>query len=170
MKLSISNDSISVNFRDKFIDKNFLAVYTCCMLSVLLSDNISSETIPFFLSTVKAGFPSPALDYSQSPLDFNEYLVRNRPATYCLRVSGNSMIGAGIFDGDIIVVDRSITPVDGSIAVFAVDGEFTVKRFFRRNRQIILKAENPDYADIIIEPGMDFSLFGVVTSSVRKFV
>ncbi len=139
------------------------------MLSIPIQDELSECSVPCYLSPVHAGFPSPAADYADEGLDFNRLLIHRKAATYCLRVAGESMIGAGILPDDILVVDRSLTPADRDIVVASLDGEFTVKRFFRRDRRIILRPENPMFEDIIIGPEENFSMFGVVTAVVRQY-
>ncbi len=139
------------------------------MLSILLRSELSRITVPLYISPIHAGFPSPAADYAEDGLDFNELLIRRKASTYCLRVSGESMLGAGIYPGDIIVVDRSLQPSNRDIVVASVGGEFTVKRFFRRSGQVILQPENDRFDPIVIGPEEDFLLFGVVTSVVRQF-
>ncbi len=123
--------------------------------------------IPLFTEHIPAGFPSPAADYEEQDLDFNELLVKRRASTYCLRVSGDSMEGAGILPGDILVVDRSLRPVDGDIVVASLEGAFTVKRLRISSRTVVLQAENPRYRDIPISNEEDFLVFGVVTGVVR---
>jgi DNA polymerase V len=125
------------------------------------------EAPPLFGHKVAAGFPSPADDYVEERLDLNRLLVRNRAATFFLRVKGNSMTGAGIFDGDIIVVDRSLEPADRSVVVAVVDGELTVKRLRLQDGRAELHAENPDYAPIRLQQDQELSIWGVVTSAVH---
>lgn len=113
---------------------------------------------------VPAGFPSPAQDYSATTLDLNEVLIHDRAATFILRVYGDSMVDAGISDGDEIIVDRSLEPYEGAIVVAALDGEFTVKRFRRSpDGRGWLLPENPAYPAIPISEHADFMIFGVVT-------
>jgi len=100
------------------------------MFSISIKSVLQHARIPLSLTSVQAGFPSPAADYAEDGLDFNELLIHRKAATYCLKVTGDSMTGAGIFPGDILVVDRSIPPANGDIAVAAVNGEFTVKRIY----------------------------------------
>lgn len=119
---------------------------------------------------VPAGFPSPADDHEDRPLDFNELLVKNPASTFAVKAQGDSMIGAGIFDGDICVVDRSLKPVDGSIIVALVNGAFTMKRLRMRRGRVWLQAENADYPDIPITEGTEFEIWGVVPKSVRMFL
>ena len=123
---------------------------------------------PLFLSRVAAGFPSPAEDYVEGSLDLNEHLIAHREATFFMRVQGHSMTGAGIADGDLLVVDRSIEAGDGDIVVAVVDGELTVKRLWRRGARVRLLAENPAYAPIELKDGQELAVWGVVTSIVRR--
>jgi len=139
------------------------------MFSILLKSNVIPQKMPLFSTSIPAGFPSPAADYTEDGLDFNELLVKRKAATYCLKVTGESMSGAGIFPDDILVVDRSIRPEKGDIIVAALNGDFTVKRLFRQHGSIILHPENPDYGDIHVGPEEDFTVFGVVTSVVRQY-
>ncbi|EKS35373.1 LexA family protein [Afipia clevelandensis] len=123
--------------------------------------------VHFAGASVPAGFPSPADDYIDRPLDFNELLIENPAATFAVRVAGESMIGAGIFPGDIAIVDRSRTPKDKQVVLALVDGGFTLKRYRRRASRIWLQAENPSYKDTEITEGMSFEIWGVVTKSIR---
>ena len=105
----------------------------------------SDQATPLYLERISAGFPSPADDYIETALDLNTYLVRNPAATFMVRVSGDSMSGAGINDGDILVVDRSVRRRHGHIVVAFVDGERLVKRLYRHAGRVALVAENPKY-------------------------
>ena len=124
---------------------------------------------PLMESPVAAGFPSPAEQYAEMPLDLNELLVRNPPATYFVRASGDSMIGAGIRSGDILVVDRSLDAADGSIVIANVDGEFTVKFLRSGPDGVRLEPANPRYRAITFREGMEFRLFGVVTAMIHQY-
>lgn len=126
--------------------------------------------IPCFSSHVPAGFPSPADDYLDSPIDLNEEIIKNSAATFFVKSCGDSMKGAGIFDGDLIVIDRSITATHGMIILAIVDGEFTIKRLSKRINGIFLLPENPNYRPIAIKEGMDFEVWGVVTHTIHKHV
>ncbi len=126
-----------------------------------------SLKLPFFLSIMKAGFPSPADDYVESKLDFNEYLVKHPSATFCVRVTGDSMKNAGINSGDLLVVDRAVTPRDNKIIVAILNGEFTVKRMAKNKNGLFLIPENPNYEPIEIKGEMDFEVWGVVTHVIH---
>lgn len=115
-------------------------------------------------TSVAAGFPSPAQDYRAVSMDLNEILIKDKAATYILRVSGHSMVDAGISDGDEIIVDRSLRPRPGNIVVAALNGEFTVKRFHIDQAGTgWLYPENPQYSPLRISEDAEFTIFGVVT-------
>ena len=124
--------------------------------------------LKLYTSPVSAGFPSPAEDHVDETLDLNEFLITNPPATYLIRVVGDSMIGAAIAERDILVVDASLTPKHNDIVVASVDGEFTVKRFWKDKGKIWLKPENPNYSPIALNPDDELIIVGVVTGVVRK--
>lgn len=124
-------------------------------------------TVPLVVSQVRAGFPSPAEDYIERPLDFNELLIEHPAATFAVRVAGDSMTGAGIFEGDIAVVDRSRTAVNGNIVLALLDGAFTLKRLRVQGERVWLHAENSAYADILVSEGQAFEVWGVVSKSIR---
>ena len=130
--------------------------------------NVAS-TIPLFASRPAAGFPSPGDDLVERPLDLNDLLVDNPTSTFFVQVSGNSMEGARIFDGDYLVVDRSVEPVVGKIVVAAVYGELVVKRLKKHEDRLALISENADYAPILIEDKDDVYIWGVVIGSARVF-
>ncbi len=123
--------------------------------------------LPLFTGKVAAGFPSPADDYVEKTLDLNELLVQKPAATFFVRAEGESMLGAGIHPDDILVVDRSIDPVPGKVVICALNGELTVKRLKSSAGQLLLAAENPDYADIIIHEDIDLVIWGVVTNVIH---
>jgi DNA polymerase V len=124
--------------------------------------------IPLFTTRISAGFPSPADDFIDKPLDLNEFLVSHPSATFFVRVEGTSMIDAGIRPGDILIVDRAIDPSSGSIVVAVVDGEFTVKRFQKKGKRAFLLPENPDFPPLEIEGSMTVEIWGVVTYVIHK--
>ncbi len=123
---------------------------------------------PLFMVPVSAGFPSPADDYVEGSLDLNEHLVKNPAATFFVRVAGDSMIDAGIHPGDILIVDRSLEPVDKKIVIAVINGELTVKRIRIKSGQIYLVAENDRYKPVHITPDMTFDVWGIVTSVIHS--
>lgn len=132
----------------------------------------AKQDVPVLASAVRAGFPSPAEDYIEGSLDLNRHLIRHPAATFIVRVEGESMTGAGIFPGDLLVVDRSIEPHAGHVVIAVVDGELTVKRLKGQRGQWRLEAEHPDYPAILMpndeDGGETSAIWGVVTSSVRN--
>lgn len=126
--------------------------------------------LPIFLPHVQAGFPSPAENYLDKTLDLNELLISHPAATFFVRVAGDSMRNAGIFSGDILVVDRSIEPPNDKIVVAIVNGEFTVKRLKCKEGRISLIPENPAYPILELKEGSDFQVWGVVTYVIHKAI
>lgn len=118
---------------------------------------------------VCAGFPSPAEDLGAQRIDLTQMLITHAQATYFLRASGHSMTEAGIFDNDILVVDRAIKPRHGHIVVAIVDGDFTVKQLYQRLGRIKLKAANATFPDIVPKDGQTIEVWGVVASSIKQF-
>ena len=124
--------------------------------------------LPLLVGRASAGFPSPAADHYDKRLDLNEHLVLHPEATFFLRVKGDSMIGAGIHDGDLLVVDRSIEPAHSRVVIAALDGELTVKRLHHQRGKILLRADNPEYPDIEIRNGQELQIWGVVAHVIHK--
>jgi len=124
--------------------------------------------LPLLLWRVCAGFPSPADDYVEEALDLNDLLVRNPPATFMMRVSGCSMEAAGIYDGDLLVVDRSLQARPGDIVIAYLNGELTVKRIATRGGRLALVADDGAFPPIEITEAMDFEVWGVVTHVIRS--
>ena len=120
-----------------------------------------------FIVTVPAGFPSPAENYVEGPLDLNEHLIPHPAATFFVRVSGDSMIGAGIHSGDLLIVDRAVTAIHNSVIIAVLNGDLTIKRLYRVGGILRLMPENPDYPPIEIHPGTDFDVWGVVTKVIH---
>jgi DNA polymerase V len=132
----------------------------------LLTNN--GYKIPLFSSKVAAGFPSPAEDYIEDNLDLNEHLIKHPAATFLVRVSGTSMINAGIFENDILIVDRSLSPVSGKIVIAAVDGQLTVKRLHKdKTGQVLLMPENPTFPPIPVDDKNNVYIWGVVTNVIH---
>jgi DNA polymerase V len=123
--------------------------------------------LPLFLSRISAGFPSPADDYVEGTLSLDGHFVQRPEATFFLRVRGDSMVGAGIHDGDLLIVDKSLEPRHGSIVIAEVHGELTVKKLHRKNGEIALLAENPAYRPIPINEESQLVIWGVVTEVVH---
>ena len=123
---------------------------------------------PLWANAVQAGFPSPAEHYIERELDLNDYLAANRDAVYYVRVKGESMIGANIFPGDILCVDRSLDFFDGAIIVASIDGGFTVKYLRKNGNRTYLEPANANFNPIYFTPGQDVRFWGVVTGVVRK--
>ena len=120
-------------------------------------------------NTVCAGFPSPAEDLGAQRIDLTTLLVTHTQATYFLKASGHSMVEAGIFDGDIMVVDRAIKPRHGHIVVAVVDGDFTVKRLYQRAGRVKLRAANVTFPEIVPKEGQTIEVWGVVTATIKRF-
>ena len=139
-------------------------------LEFYTTDLGTNSKMPYFEGGVSAGFPSPAEDYIHAKLDLNELLVEHPSATYYVRVNGDSMLGAGIVSGDLLVVDRSLEVTNNCIVVAHIDGEFTVKRIKKIKTKMFLQAENESYKPIEITEEMDFDLFGVVAHAIHHFV
>lgn len=133
----------------------------------LLRPTHSKLDLPLYESKVPAGFPSPATEYLGDTLDLNEYMIKNRTASFFARVEGDSMRDAGIFEGDLLVIDKSLNAKDNDIVIASVNNEFTVKRLDTKNG-IKLIAENKSYQPIKLTGEMEFAIWGVVTGVVRK--
>lgn len=123
--------------------------------------------LPFIESGISAGFPSPADDFLDISIDLNKALIKNPSATFYGRVRGNSMIDAGLSDGDLLIIDRSLEPIDGKIAVCFIDGEFTVKRIKLEKNHCYLMPENDEYQPIKVEEDDDFIIWGIVTTVIK---
>jgi DNA polymerase V len=142
-------------------------------------DTSTSAALPYFEAKVSAGFPSPAGDYEENRLDLNRHLIKNPAATFFVRVTGDSMVGAGIHHDDILVVDRSLDPRDGNVIIAALDGELTVKRIRLdgeltvkririKRKKITLVPENDNFASKEVTPESEFEVWGVVTNVIHS--
>ena len=129
--------------------------------------NQTSYQIPLYSCPVSAGFPSPAEEYLEGKLDLNQHLISHPLATFFVRVSGNSMIGAGIHEGDLLIVDRALEAKDDKVVIAVVNGELLVKRLRFKGNQPYLVAENPDYSALAITEAMEFQIWGVVTNVIH---
>jgi len=130
-------------------------------------DRSTERRQSIFMATVPAGFPSPAADYEEGKLDLNRHLIRNPAATFFVRVTGDSMVKAGIHNGDLLVVDRSIEPRDKNVVIAVVNGELTVKRIRIRKNGLTLEAENEAYQSQEINDEIEFEVWGVVTNVIH---
>ena len=124
--------------------------------------------LQFFENRLQAGFPSPAQNEYADTIDLNRALITNPAATFCARVIGNSMVDAGINEGDLLIIDRSIIPHDGNIAVCFVDGDFTVKRLSVRDEGVFLTPANSKFPELKVDEESDFKVWGVVSHIIKK--
>ena len=138
-------------------------------LKEIISPRNSQLHLNLYASRVQAGFPSPADDYIEKNLDLNEHLISHPASTFFVRVSGDSMTGAGIHNNDILIVDRSLAAKQNNIIIAVINGELTVKRLKINSGVYTLMPENPAYSETIITNEMDFVVWGVVTSVVHQF-
>ncbi len=127
-----------------------------------------SLRLPLFSNKVRAGFPSPAEDHLEQKLDLNQFLIKHPAATFFVRVEGDSMKNGGISHGDLLIVDRAITPQNGQIIVAVLTGEFTLKRIKKEGNRLFLKPENPSFPLIEVTEEMDFQVWGVVTYTIHS--
>ncbi len=132
------------------------------------ADTSTRSAHPLVVSSVSAGFPSPADDYIEGRLDLNQHLIRHPAATFFVRVDGDSMIDAGIHPGDILIVDRALEPKDRNVVIANINGELTVKRIRIKYKKILLMPENENYPPLPIPADMDFQVWGVVTYVIHE--
>lgn len=137
-------------------------------LSFFIPNTEGDIEMPYISSGIKAGFPSPAADFDGTRVSIDQIVVKNSIATFYAKANGNSMTGAGIDDGDILVIDKSIEPQDGKIAVCFIDGEFTVKRIKVQENSLLLLPENKLFEPIEVTQENDFIIWGIVTYVVKK--
>lgn len=135
---------------------------------IFRSSRRESRKLPFLLARIPAGFPSPAEDYVENKLDLNDLLIKHPSATFFIRVQGDSMINAGIFSNDILIVDKSLEPHHDNVVVAVLNGEFTVKRLKKVAQRCFLLSENPDYPSVEVNSDDDCEIWGVVTSVIHK--
>jgi len=165
-----SNTTHTLNYfkPTKIIIDDFNKLFSCGRFKVLNPVTFQENhlSIPIYSSKVEAGFASPADDFVEEYLDLNNLLVKHHEATFFVRVSGKSMIDAGIYPDDILIVDRSVNARDGKIVIANVDGDVTVKRLSITGDNVTLKAENPKHKDIVITG--ELHIWGVVTSVIHQ--
>lgn len=138
-------------------------------ISFFQPDISTNQPLPLYQNPVAAGFPSPAEDYAEKKLDLNEYLISNAPATFFVKVQGNSMVNAGILDGDILIVDKSKSAKHNAIVIAVIDNDFTVKRLIKKENRFYLQAENEAFPPIAIEEQSNAYVWGVVTFAIHHF-
>jgi len=138
------------------------------ILDIQKCDERFDRKYPLYLSNVSAGFPSPADDYIEKSIDLNEYLIEHPASTFFVRVKGDSMINAGIQNGSVLIVDRSLEATNNKIVVAILNGDFTVKRIKKYNEGLFLIAENPNYSPIEVTSNMDFEVWGVVVHVIHS--
>ena len=137
----------------------------------IIKSNLNTKNVtPFFVDSVSAGFPSPATDYLENKLDLNEYLVKHPAATYIVKANGSSMVDAGILSGDLLIVDRSVTPRNESIVIASIFGDLTVKKIRKKNTSLFLVSANSDYPSIEVKEEMECFIWGVVTYVIHKAI
>jgi DNA polymerase V len=137
-------------------------------LEIYSAETETDLELPMLPFQISAGFPSPALDFVDLSIDLNKQLIEHPSATYYGRVKGESMKNAGINDGDLLVIDKSIEPIDGKIAVCYFDGEFTLKRIKIKKDGLWLMPENEEYKPIKIEEGNSLTIWGIITYIIKK--
>ena len=140
-------------------------------MKVFMPETKTKISMPLFANAVQAGFPSPTEDFLEGRLDLNQHLIKNPPATFFVRVTGDSMINAGIHPGDILIVDRSLEPKSGKVIIAVINGELTVKRLCikpERTPPVHLLSENHKYPPLPVTEEMDFHVWGVVTNVIHK--
>ena len=130
-------------------------------------EDSSALLIPLATETISAGFPSPAEDYIELGIDLNKYLIKNPISTFFLRVSGSSMNNAGIYNNDLLIIDRSINPKPGHIVVALLDGEFTLKRLIKKQDNYYLRADKENYPAINLYEYIDIQIWGIATYSIH---
>ena len=143
-------------------------MYNKSNIKFFIPDTESTLESILISSGISAGFPSPAGDFKQDRISLDKELIKNKEATFFARVSGQSMVGAGLDHNDLLVIDRSLEPTNNKIAVCLIDGEFTVKRLKVENDRIWLKPENLDYKPIEITEENQFIIWGIVTNVIKK--
>ena len=144
-------------------------LYNSNNLEFYTADLKTKLHLPFVDTGISAGFPSPADDFIELSIDLNKTLIKNKDTTFFAKVKGHSMKNAGIYNGDLLVIDRSLQPQDNKIAICQIDGEFTVKRIKIEKNIIWLIAENEDYKPIKVTPENEFMIWGIVIHSIKSF-
>ncbi|MBT4942256.1 MAG: translesion error-prone DNA polymerase V autoproteolytic subunit [Candidatus Magasanikbacteria bacterium] len=150
------------------MDIRTIPINTKGKLKIFAVTTLTELELPLIESGISAGFPSPAADFLDTIIDLNKYLIKNPSTTFVAFTDGNSLIGAGINDKDLLIIDKSLEPTDGKIAVCIIDGEFTSKRLKVVDKEIWLMPENDNFKPIKIKEYNDFEIWGIVTYSIQK--
>lgn len=135
--------------------------------------SVSTQTdlnLKYFPDGISAGFPSPAADFITETIDLNKHLIKNPASTFVGVAKGVSMMGAGINDGDLLIIDKAERPLNNRVAVCVLDNDFTLKRLILKNKKIFLAPENPDFPEIDISQYYDFEIWGILTHSIKKHI
>lgn len=151
------------------VTPSFNASSTLSQIPGAVNFTADSHRMRLVCHRISAGFPSPAADYAEDGLDLNDYLVRNKPASFMFTVKGDSMINAGIVEGDKVIVDRSVNAKSKDIVVAVVNGEYTIKRLYKDSSKVELRPENPAYQPIVFKEGSELEIWGVVVGVVRRY-
>ena len=154
----------TINFEPVKLKK----LHSASKLIIYSAETATELNIPITESGISAGFPSPADDFLDLSIDLNKELIKNAPTTFYGRVKGDSMQGAGFDDGDLLIIDKSLEPADGKIAVCFIDGDFTVKRIKIKKDCLWLVAENEKYSPIKVTADNDFVIWGMVTNLIKS--
>ena len=145
------------------------SLHTTTILDFYTPDFTTELELPYVDVGISAGFPSPADDFIELTIDLNRELIKHKDSTFFAKVKGNSMKNAGIFDGDLLIIDKSLEPQDGKIAICQIDGDFTVKRIKKENDVVWLIAENEDYKPIKVTEENELMIWGIVIHSIKTF-
>ncbi len=144
-------------------------LHTTKVFDFYIPDFSTKLELPYVDVGISAGFPSPADDFIELTIDLNKELIKHRDSTFFAKVKGNSMKNAGIFDGDLLIIDKSLEPQDGKIAICQIDGEFTVKRIKKEKEVVWLIAENEEYKPIKVTEENELMIWGIVIHSIKTF-
>ena len=145
------------------------SLHTTTILDFYTPDFSTELELPYVDVGISAGFPSPADDFIELTIDLNRELIKHKDSTFFAKVKGDSMKNAGIFDGDLLIIDKSLEPQDGKIAICQIDGDFTVKRIKKENDVVWLIAENEDYKPIKVTEENELMIWGIVIHSIKTF-
>lgn len=145
------------------------SLHTTTILDFYAPDYSTELELPYVDVGISAGFPSPADDFIELTIDLNRELIKHKDSTFFAKVKGDSMKNAGIFDGDLLIIDKSLEPQDGKIAICQIDGDFTVKRIKIENEVVWLIAENEDYKPIKVTEENELMIWGIVIHSIKTF-